>query len=400
MIKRLRIKFVCINMAIVTTMLLVIFGLVFFFTGENMQRQSLRSMAMAGELPPPRTNPVEAPDKVRIPLFVVEITRDNVKIDSPNGYFVYPEETVLRELLPLAENSGQISSNLRNYALRFHKINTPEGKRIVFADISSEMEMLSGLLKTCTVIGVLSFAAFLAISILLANWAIRPVEQAWDQQRQFVADASHELKTPLAVIMTSAELLQTAKPEQREQFARNILLVSEQMRSLVERLLELARVDNGTAKMEFAVFDFSEAVCDSLLLFEPVYFEKGLVLESDVEAGIRVRGSRSHLQQVVEILLENGVKYARGAAPVVLRLRRRGSQCLLSVATPGEEISPEDLKNIFKRFYRIDSARSRDGSYGLGLSIADSILQQHGGKIWAESSGGINTFYVQVSQAG
>lgn len=396
MIRRLRITFICINMTIVTVMLLVIFGMVFHFTREDMRMQSVRMMEMAAqEHQPPAERPGEIPDRFRMPVFVVDITDDGLRY-SVGGSF--SDEKLVLELVQAAENQKETEGVLQNHQLRFRKLTTPKGGKIIFADISTELETTRGLLKTCCFIGAVSLLVFFGISVALANWAVRPVETAWEQQRQFVADASHELKTPLTVIMTNTELLQNpdCSEMEREAFLQGIRTVSRQMRGLVESLLELARVDNGSAKMEFEVLDFSELVQESVMLFEPVYFEKGLELQCQAEASVAVRGSRTHLRQVVEILLDNGAKYSSDAGAVRIRLRRQGNHCLLSVTSPGEAISKADLKNIFKRFYRISQSRSRDGSYGLGLSIADSILREHGGKIWAESSGGHNTFHVQL----
>ena len=175
--------------------------------------------------------------------------------------------------------------------------------------------------------------------------------------------------------------------------------MSHQMRGLVESLLELARVDNGGQNMVFSRLNYSELVTDALLPFEPVYFEKGLLLESEVAEGVFVKGSAQHLKQVLDILLDNASKYAAPDSTVQVTLRTQGAHCLLSAANPGEEISKEDLKNIFKRFYRVDKARSMNHSYGLGLAIAEGIIHRHNGKIWAESGGGINTFFVQLPLA-
>ena len=269
----------------------------------------------------------------------------------------------------------------------------------LFVDMSGEIATITGLMRTCLLIGGISFLAFLGLSFVLARWAVRPVEVAWNQQRQFVADASHELKTPLTVILTNAELLRVPGrgPEEQKRLSESILTMSHQMRGLVESLLELARVDNGTAKLSFSELDLSTLVEEGLLPFEPVYFEKELQLESRGAPGLRVRGSESHLQQVLDILLDNAAKYCTPGGAVKVELKRQGSHCVLSVSNPGEEISREDLKNIFKRFYRIDKARTGNHSYGLGLSIAESIVQGHGGKIWAESKAGVNTFFVSLN---
>lgn len=177
-----------------------------------------------------------------------------------------------------------------------------------------------------------------------------------------------------------------------------LLTMSRQMRGLVESLLELARVDNGAVRANISRFDFSRLVSDSILPFEPVYYEKGLRLNSRIESDILIKGSEAHLRQVVEILLDNAQKYTLPGAEVTVSLQKQGkNRCLLAVANPGEPIPQEELKNIFKRFYRTDKVRSMNHSYGLGLSIAESIIKEHHGRIWAESSDGINTFYVEHS---
>ena len=334
-----------------------------------------------------------------LPFFSVTIDPEGNIHPSDSGLFDLSDEELVRDLVQTAKESEDRRGILSAYRLRYDRFSTPQGQVIIFMDISGEMETVKGLLQLCLGIGLLSFCAFLIISILLANWAIRPVETAWNQQKQFVADASHELKTPLAVIMTNAELLQESGYSHQEQqrFSSSILTMTRQMRGLVESLLDLARADNSTLKMDFVPLDLSELIQDTLLLFEPVYFEKGLQLQSDIPSRIQVRGSSSHLQQVLEILLDNGLKYAAPGSTVEVCLARQGKRCILSVASAGEELSPGDLKNIFRRFYRVDPSRSRTGSYGLGLSIAQSIVSAHGGRIWAQSKNGINTFHVQLN---
>ncbi len=399
MIKRLRVKFVCINMVIVTVMLLVIFGMVLGFTQQSLEEQSLRAMQSVLDSGAQMGRPGSSLEQVQLPFFLVNVSRSGELTAVSGGYFDLSDQDAILEIILLTRDSDEDTGLLEDYNLRFQRQSTAFGESIAFVDISSERATMESLMKDCAAIGLVSLLAFLGLSILLARWAIRPVEQAWNQQRQFVADASHELKTPLTVIMTNAELLQSAQysEEERGKFVGSILTMSQQMRGLVESLLELARVDNGSAKMEFAELDLSELVSDALLPFEPVYFEKELVLDSEIQEGLRVRGSASHLKQVLDILLDNAAKYSAPQGRVLVRLTRQGGHCLLSVASPGEAISREDLKNIFKRFYRIDKARSMNHSYGQGLSIADTIVSQHGGKIWAESSGGINTFFVQLT---
>ena len=256
---------------------------------------------------------------------------------------------------------------------------------------------LSNLLRSCIFIGIACFLIFLCISFLLARWAVRPVEKAWEQQRQFIANASHELKTPLTVIMTNAELIQNTDYTETDRisFAANILVMSRQMRSLVEQMLELARADTIRSSIPFGTVDLCRLVCDATLPFEPIFFVKGLILQAAIAENISVNGNAAQLRQVLDILLDNAQKYSRAGGTTLVALQRHGkSHCLLTVANEGETISPEELKNLFKRFYRADLARTRTGSFGLGLSIAETIITQHKGKIWAESHDHINTFSV------
>ncbi len=400
MIKELRRKFICINMTIVTAMLLVIFGMVLYFTQENLEEQSLHMLKTVSET---RNNPFAPPTEkqVQLPYFYVSITAGGEFTGVYSGYLDMMDSERMEAAIAQAIQEEEQTGILKEYRLRYQKKTTLTGQSIAFVDISSEIATMENLIKTCLAIGLVSFAAFLGLSLWLARWAVKPVEQAWNQQRQFVADASHELKTPLTVILTNGELLQSPEYDEaaRKNFTDSIMTMAQQMRGLVESLLELARVDNGAVKMVFETVDLSELTEDGLLPFEPVYFERELELESGIEPGILVKGSRSHLKQVLDILLDNAAKYASSPGRVMVRLGRQGGSCLLSVSSPGEAISKEDLKNIFKRFYRVDQARSMNHSYGLGLSIAESIVKEHSGRIWAESADGWNTFFVQLPMA-
>lgn len=402
MLKQLRIKFICINMLIVTVMLSVIFGMVFHFTRQNLESESLRMMrAVAGDSF--RTGrPGQPPEGVRLPYFTLEMGQGGELIAAGGGYYDLSDEEFLREILEATMETRTNTGILAQYNLRYQRVATPAGaQRIVFADMSSERNTLNHLIRTCAAIGAASLLVFFLISLFLAYWSVKPVERAWREQRQFVADASHELKTPLTVILTNAELLQGPNHDEsaRARFSESILTMAKQMRGLVESLLELARLDSGTVKTTVSHLDLSELVSDAILPFEPLCFERNLEVQSAIEPNIKVNGSVAHLRQVTEILLDNAIKYSSSPAAVNVVLNRRGMHCLLSVSNPGEAIPPEELKNIFKRFYRTDKVRSMDHSYGLGLSIAESIVKEHRGRIWAESRDGINTFSVELPVA-
>ena len=398
MIRKLRIKFVCVIMGIVMLMLAMILGVVIHFTGQNMEMQSINMMRAIATAPFQQGKLGKPPEEVRLPFFTVQIGNRGELLGISGGYFDLTDREYIESIVNAALESEHNTAELEEYHLRFLKEKSPRGYTIVFSDTTTESATLKNLYSICVLIFFVAMGVFLGVSILLSNWVIKPVAVAWDQQRQFVADASHELKTPLSVIMANAELLanEDTIPDDRRKFSSNILSMTYQMRTLVENLLEMARVDNGTLKMQFAALDFSELVRDAVLSFQLLYEEKGQTLQNAIPEGITLQGSERHLYQVLDVLLDNALKYSVAEGHTNVELKRIGHSCLLTVSNTGEPISKEDLKNIFKRFYRADKARSLNGSYGLGLSIAEAIVEAHKGKIWAASEPGYNTFFVQL----
>ena len=398
MIKKLRIKFICVIMAIVMVLLGGILGIVIHFTASSMEMQSISMMRDIADRPFQHGILGNRSEEVRLPFFIVQISSLGELITASGGYFDLSDRAYIQEIINAALLSEQETGELKNHDLRYLKSISPMGFTIVFSDTTTEAATLKNMVYSCLGVFLVAMVVFLGISILLSHWVIKPVAAAWDQQRQFVADASHELKTPLAVIMANAELLgneETAEAD-RKTFSQNILSTTYQMRSLVENMLEMARVDNGTVKMNFTTVNFSELVSNAVLSFQLLYEEKGMGLRCAVPDGISITGSEQHLYQVMDVLLDNALKYSTPGGMVSVDLDTTGRVCTLSVTSPGEPISPEDLKNIFKRFYRADKARAMNGSYGLGLSIAEAIVEAHKGKIWAQSNSGYNTFIVQL----
>ena len=401
MIQKLRFKFVLINMSIVTLMLCVILGLVFYFTSADLEQESIRMMQNIAAQPFQQGTPMELGEDVRLPFFTLQLGPRGELLSTGGVYYDLSDGDFLDHLVQQIFASPKRLGVLPEYNLRYYRMDSPASQYLVFADISSEVATLEGLRTTCLIIGGVSFLVFLWISVLLSKWAVKPVDQAWKQQRDFVAAASHELKTPLTVIMANAELMQDPDygEEKRIKFLDNIFVMSRQMRRLVEQMLSLAQTDSAAPQASFAPVDLSHLVSQSLLTFEPVFYEKGMTITAQTQEGVRVTGNESQLRQVLEILLDNAQKYAQegGTTLITLKKREKKGRCLLTVANQGPAIPPEELPNLFKRFYRMDKARSRTGSFGLGLSIAQGIVEQHRGKIWAESKDGWNRFLVELS---
>ncbi len=403
MIKRLQIKFICISMSLVTVLLTVILLLICRFTWSRLETQSiaiLQAAVMEGPAPgrPGDRGPGMVQPSTR-PHFLLSIGPSGQLEVSGSTYYDLTDTQLLQQILTAAQDNGKRTDILYDYSLRFYKMEGGPGTRYAFLDISEEISTVRGLILSCLAIGTSAFLLFFAIMWALSKWMVQPVEEAMNNQRQFIADASHELKTPLTVILTNTELLQSEEydPDAKQRFLSSIHTMSVQMRGLVESLLDLARLDSSRKQIQLHRVDLSELVEQAVLSFEAVYFEADRHLESHIAKGIALQGSQQHLRQVVDILLDNGCKYSKIGTAVTLTLQKSiHGRVQLSVASQGAPMTAQQCKDIFKRFYRADEARKMNHSYGLGLSIAQSIVDDHKGRIWCESKDGVNTFYVNL----
>ena len=389
MIKRLRLKFVVINMTLVTALLGVILGLVYYSTAANLENDSI-NMLRSVALNPPRPAPGETAEDVQLPFFAVLLGPDGEIAEASGGYFDLTDAEALAELVEDATGSPGEIGVVSGRALRFYRAELPGRCVIVFGDISSERATLAGLTRTCAVMGALGFLAFLALSVVLSRWAVRPVEKAWKEQKEFVAAASHELRTPLAVIMTSSELAAPSKQNE------NIRSAAGRMKTLTEQLLTLARAENEGERAGREAADLSSAIESAIMEFEPVCFENGRPLSYELSPGLAARGSAAEFTQLAEILLDNAVKYSRPGGRIRVTLRAAGPRrCTLTVSDEGEPLEPEETARLFKRFYRAERHRESPG-FGLGLAIAESITERARGRIRCESAGGWNSFIVEL----
>ena len=300
---------------------------------------------------------------------------------------------VLEKAISQLANAPDGSGELSELGLFYEKRTSDTGvERVAFADVSSANEWQT-LALTLAGVGVVALA-FFVISVFFSRWALRPVKRAWEQQRQFVADASHELKTPLTVILANTSILMS-HPERtiasQSQWVESTQAEGERMQGLVADLLLLARLDAEETDIVKSKpkerIDLSNLVEGELLQFESVAFERAIELESDVDEGITVQGSIERLRRLVTTLLDNACKYAGDNGKVRVELHAQNGSTRFVVHNTGSLIPAEDLQHVFDRFYRADKARtSGTGGFGLGLSIAKEVAEEHGGTITAKSS--------------
>lgn len=394
-------------MSLVLVVLLAVFTGLCLYTASNQQQSAQRSLTALlqrrGEDAPKLDVGKSDDDKGGLPQrnndllagFVVTVDSEGTA-SIETAHSVNISEETAQTLAELVQSSNQSSGLLRAYSLRYY-IETDNGEtRIAFSDASSDIAAMAELVVSSLLIGILALLAFFFVSLLLANFALRPVEAAWIRQKQFVADASHELKTPLTVILANGKIL-LSHPEktiaQQSQWVENTQSEGERMKSLVEDLLFLAKTDDGAARELLSDVNLSDIAQGSILSFASLAFETGITLRDSIQPGVVLTGSEPKLRRLCGVLLDNALKYVNRQGTVEICLRTENGNAILRVHNTGSHIPAEELPHLFERFYRVDRARSA-GGYGLGLSIAQSIAKAHGGKITVSSTAEAGTAFV------
>ena len=403
MIRKLRLKFVAICMALVTAILAVVFFSVYLSMARNisdLSRQVLYRVSQEetiGGMTRPDISIAIGGDRVLLPYFTVNVWPSRgggYTAQITGGTYSNLEDTeeltaILQDCLSQNRQEGTVSG----YHLRYLRQDNGLYEKLAFVDMSMEQAVLRRMMGSYLVIALAALSLLLGVSVLLSHWATRPVEKAWKQQRQFLSDASHELKTPLTVILSNAELLEhAALPDKPARWTDNILSEAGRMRSLVEEMLTLARADNMVRTAVMAEVSLSDVAADCALAFEPVAFEAGKPLEYQIADGTLVLGDGDKLRQLISILLDNAIKYGADGGTITLSLQKTDRQARLTVSNPGDPIPPEQLGRLFERFYRADVSRGEKSGFGLGLPIARTIAEEHKGTLRAESDAGSTRF--------
>lgn len=278
-------------------------------------------------------------------------------------------------------------------SLQFYKLEKNNGTLIVFTDKSAEMDMLNKLLRTTVIIGIISVLLLSAAAFFLSRKIIEPLKIAFNKQKQFISDASHELKTPLTVISANADVLSCEIGENK--WLTYIRSQTDRMNVLVNDLLNLTRLEINTSDFIRTDFDLSKAVINTALPFECQAFDMNKKFELSVDENVTVNGSERHIKQMTAIFIDNALKYSNDGGTVRISLKKLGDKRALSVYNTGCGISEEEKDKIFERFYRSDESRNRaTGGYGLGLAIAKSIIDKHKFKIQVETEPGKSICFI------
>ncbi len=411
MIVKLRRKFVAISMALLTLVMAALFAVVMVSTQNSLLQDSHAALEQALTLSRdkrpdlfdfglPGQSAVLGEQQVQLPYLTVEVASPNRAYILHNQFFDTSDQQVLLEVInqALEDEDGTGTLHAHGYHLRFLRADTVLGTRLAFVDLTQERSTMAALGRNMAFISLGALAVFFAICLLLARWATRPVEQSWQQQRQFVADASHELKTPLTVILSSLDMLDQyggEDPEKAELWLDNIRSSSTRMRKLVEEMLVLARSDNATQQFTPGRLEFSELIQECVLQFEPIAFESGKALEEQIQPELFVIGDPALLGRVAAIYLDNACKYGAAGSRISVTLRGEGKRVVLGVRSEGTPIPKDQQERVFERFYRLDPSRTDEG-YGLGLAIAGELARLHQGKVWCTADDTGNTFWFSL----
>lgn len=399
MFKKSRWKIVVAIMSVLTLLFLGTLAVIYVSSYLEMRYDNLQMLKRQSYmyiLHPAEEAPIqpEASGKnpfVGLATFYSVAISDNGQIlaTDTGNHWLYNEATLqsyARTILSGGSRSGTKGSLL-------YLVTPKKGYTLVmFMDDTIGLERMTMLVRNTLIFGGAAMVGLFFLAMYLAKRIVQPLEESYQKQRQFISDAGHELKTPVAVVNTNAEMLRREVGE--NQWLANIQYENERMGLLVRQLLELARAENVAAVKEN--LDLSRLVDGEVLPFESVAFEKGISLSTDIQPGVMSYGDAARLRQLVSILIDNGIDHSESASHVQVKLWKDHGGAKFSVINSGKEIPRQQREQLFERFYRADEARQDNGHFGLGLAIAKAIATAHKGTICVNCFDGKVEFLVTL----
>ncbi len=255
--------------------------------------------------------------------------------------------------------------------------------------------LLTNLIISLFLICIIEIIVYI-ISKKITEWITKPVLESFSREKEFVANASHELKTPLAVMMANIDCLEVNK--KNEKWINNLKSESDRMSNLITRLLDLSKTEY-LKKENFIKNDISMIIEKRALTFESLAFEKNVTIETNIKEKINFLCHKESIDELISILIDNAISHSKENSKIKVNLTNDKNEIKLEVINNGEPISPEEQDKIFERFYRNDKSHNRkSGRYGLGLAIAKNIVTSHNGTIKAYSKDGYTTFEVKFTE--
>ena len=405
MIRKLRWKFVAVCMGLVALVLSAVFGAAYHAVRQNIEDlsrqmlyQVLREDSGRGAVPNPTIE--IGGDRVLLPYFTVNIWGDTAYITG--GTYADLENTdTLRDILSQCLEQEAAEGTVNEYHLRYLSMDNGLYRKLAFVDMSMEQAVLRRLVRSYLLIALGAMLVLLGIAAAASRWVTRPVEKAWKQQRQFLSDASHELKTPLTSILGTAEILQNGlvKPEDVPHFAGNIHRETERLIGLVNDIIKLSRLDEGGGLGQWETVDLYEEARAVLEQLAPAAQRKQVTTRLQGGEAL-VRGVPQIVEEIVYNLCDNAIAYNRANGSVTVTVENTAFGPRITVADTGIGIPREAQGRVFERFYRVDKSHSSGGT-GLGLSIVKHGAAYLGAQVELHSEPGHgSTFTLTFPKAG
>lgn len=397
MFKKLKNKFIFMNMILLTTVFVGIFGTIYVSTAYSLNNDMKMQLWNNIMLPQQQNKPTPKDNKMDMSIKInLDTKNEIVNVTSRLNTDDLDINGMVEKVVNNSKEMSSIKIDGESYA--YLKASISDGTLIVLISKSFQQDVLGNLLKIFLVVGLLSLIVLFIVSIYFTNKAIKPLEETFIKQKQFIADASHELRTPLTIIKTNVSILKENKQQTIESQGKWINYIDSQasrMSTLINEMLSLANLDANKKKGEVTKFELDRVLSDALLVFEVVIFEKGLILEEYINDNVFISGEKDQIKKLISILMDNAIKYTNKNGKIKVSLTVEKNKARLEVKNTGEGIEREHLEKIFERFYRVDNSRDREtGGYGLGLSIAKAITEEHKGRIYAESIVGEYTSFI------
>ena len=411
MIRRLRKKFIWIAMlSLLGTMLLLCAGIsfgnyIFTTSGADMIIQMLHEND--GQFPTPEIRPsptersqfqvtLETPFETR--YYVAKATAEGTVEQINEEHIAALDQKEIAQQVKTILQTGKQYGYLDYY--RYHCYSESDGSfTVIVLDCFADIHDIYNGFYRMALIFLLCICIVFALLLFFSKRAIRPFVENQERQQRFVTDASHELKTPLAILSANLGLLESLHG--KSPWFDSSKAQIKRMDGLIGELVELARAEEEPREMVFAEFSLSELAENVIQTFEPLALEKGIQLTTHLEPNLRMRGVVDDVFRLLTILLDNGVKYCEKGGELKVDLYRKGWHLGLNVSNPCTDLKPEQVSRLFDRFYRADTSRSRQsGGYGIGLSTAKAIVTRHHGRIQAQVRNGnlVFTVWLPVGQ--
>ena len=311
-------------------------------------------------------------------FFTVWLDKDN-QVLRENTEQTSIDSKEAREYAAKALGSGEERGWVSHY--RYRVVDTDYGKSVVFVNGEMNEAVTNRLLYTVFLVLAGSFLVILMLIIFISKRAVKPAAESYEKQKQFITDANHELKTPLTLILSNVDIVESEYG--KSEWLDDIRSEGERMGALINQLVTLSRMDEDTSNLTISDFDLSGMASDVVSEFEGLAAEREKNLIAAIEPFIRYTGDEGLIRKLMAILLDNAVKYCDPEGQIQVSVYSKGRSPIISVENTYADVDSVELGRLFDRFYRADKARTYTGSFGIGLSIAESIVKNHKGEIAA-----------------